>query len=244
MRRKILLSLLIFTAMLIIGKASYATVEIVPSKNGTGKDAIVNVTVSDSFILSRGMKTNTGESLKGSNVDVHLATNKDWGAVSYLSHSIYGTNKTGGNTGKTVTINGVSYYSTTTNITGVMNWGSNPNVTRVTQTAGLINSYTSGNDNVTELYNNRETKYVEYISPTNTANTKGMAMQETSGMVDEKWTGYYYTGNNNTVPISLRCRLFGGAFGNGSSNGVFYPYGDKTSGVAASFITFRPVIWN
>ena len=93
MSRKILLSLLIFTTMIIIGKASYATVEIVPSKTGDGKDAIVNVTVSDSFILSKGMKTNTGESLKGSNVDVHLATNKDWGAQNRGSYRNNTNNK-------------------------------------------------------------------------------------------------------------------------------------------------------
>ena len=180
MKRKILLSMLILMIIFIIGKTSYATIEIVPSKTGDGKDAFVNVSASDSFTLCRGMKTNTGESLKGSNVDVHLATNKDWGAVSYLANSIYGSNKTGGKKGTVQTINGVSYYSTTTNITGVMNWDANPNVNRRSvYTAGLVADCISGyNDNVMELYNNRETKYVEYIDPTNAANTKGMAMHE------------------------------------------------------------------
>ena len=204
MRRKILLSWLMLIMMLIIGQTSYATIEIIPSKTGDGKDAIVNVSVSDSYTMCKGMKTNTGESLKGTGVDVHLATNKDWGAVSYLSNSIYGTNTTGGNTGIQVTISGVKYYSTTTNITGVMNWGANPNVERRTFTSGLINSYTSGNDNVTELYNNRETKYVEYINPSDSANTKGMAMQET-----KKFNIY----NETWHPISVRKDLFAGNFG-------------------------------
>ena len=233
MSRKILLSLLIFTTMIIIGKASYATVEIVPSKTGDGKDAIVNVTVSDSFILSKGMKTNTGESLKGSNVDVHLATNKDWGAVSYLSQSIYGTNKTGGATGTTQTINGVRYYSTTTNITGVMNWGSNPNVTRYTQTAGLISQYTSGVDGITELYNNRETKYVEYIDYTKGANTKGMAIHETGG----KYGARYRNMSDTRYPTSFRLGLFG------INTGEAFIYQQKGSGKQDN-VTFRPVIWN
>ena len=240
MSRKILLSLLIFTTMIIIGKASYATVEIVPSKTGDGKDAIVNVTVSDSFILSKGMKTNTGESLKGSNVDVHLATNKDWGAVSYLSQSIYGTNKTGGATGTTQTINGVRYYSTTTNITGVMNWGANPNVTRYTQTAGLLSSYTSGSDNVTELYNNRETKYVEYIDPTVQSNTIGMAAQETSGKFNSK---SFTTGSIIARCGSIRENLFAGSFG-GNEMGVGTGQRDRASGAVYRDVTFRPVVWN
>ena len=231
MRRKILLSLLIFTTILIIGKASFATVEIVPSKTGDGKDAIVNVTVSDSYILSRGMKTNTGESLKGSNVDVHLATNKDWGAVSYLSHSIYGTNKTGGDKGTTVTINGVSYYSTTTNITGVMNWGSNPNVTRNTRTAGLTNTYTSGNDKVTELYNNRDTKYVEYIDFTNAKNTKGMAMQETKGTGS---SNFEVDNGKYGALTSIRTGLFSGNCARWWAD----------SEDPKSTVTFRPAIWN
>ena len=91
MRKKIIFSLIILSLIFTIGQASYAAVEIVPSKTGDGKDAIVNTTVSNSYLLCQGMK-NTGESLKGTTVKPHLATNKDWGAVSYLSNSIYGTN--------------------------------------------------------------------------------------------------------------------------------------------------------
>ena len=208
MRRKIVLSSILLATMLIIGKISYAAVEIIPSKTN-GKDQIVNTTVSNSYLLCKGMK-DTGGSLKGTGVDVHLATNKDWGAVSYLSNSIYGTNTQGGNTGTSVSINGISYYSTTTNITGVMNWGSNPNITRYTQTAGLVSSYTSGtNTSVTELYNNRETKYVDYIDPLSSADTKGMAIQETSG----KYGSNFSANRINSYPCSIRIGLFGGNCG-------------------------------
>ena len=43
--------------------------------------------------IIRKTKTNNGETLSGSTVVPHLATNKDWGAVSYLSNSVYGTAK-------------------------------------------------------------------------------------------------------------------------------------------------------
>ena len=234
MKRKILLSSLILVIMLIIGKASYATVEIIPSKTGDGKNAIVNISVSDSFTMCKGMKTNTGESLKDTGVDVHLATNKDWGAVSYLSNSIYGTNTTGGNTGITVTISGVNYYSTTTNITGIMNWGSNPNKTMYTQTAGLESANSPGVSSVTELYNNRETKYVEYIDPRSAANTKGMAIHETSGLFGSAIsTGTWYN-----CPGSARKGLFSVDFGDrGVTSG-------RAIGNPANDTTFRPVIWN
>lgn len=223
--------------MIVIGQARYAAVEIVPSKNGQGTDAIVNTTVSNSFLLCRGMK-DTGGSLKESTVDPHLATNKDWGAVSYLSNSIYGTNTAGQNKGVGVTIDGVKYYSTTTNITGVMNWGANPNANRFTQTAGLISSYDSSTSTassyVTELNTNKDTKYVDYINPTTASLTLGMAMQETSG----KYSSFYCS-TSNTYPSSIRIGLFGDGFGKMDG----YTYG-RACGAANTSVTFRPIIWN
>ena len=211
MKRKLLISSIIVIAMIVIGQASYAAVEIVPSKNGKGTDQIVNTTVSNSFLLCRGMK-DTGGSLKGTTVDPHLATNKDWGAVSYLSNSIYGTNTVGKNTGVEVTIDNVKYYSTTTNITGVMNWGANPNATRFTQTAGLISNYDASTStvskNVTELNTNKDTKYVDYINPTKGSETLGMAIHETDG----KYSKFNLAISNNG-PSVIRFGFFDGNFG-------------------------------
>lgn len=235
MKRKLLISSIIIIAMIVLGQASYAAVEIVPSKNGKGTDAIVSTTVSNSFLLCRGMK-DTGGSLKGTTVDPHLATNKDWGAVSYLSNSIYGTNTAGKNKGVEVTINGVKYYSTTTNITGVMNWGANPNATRYTQTAGLISSYdastSTASSYVTELNTNKDTKYVDYINPGTASLTLGMAMQETNGKYSN-----FGVGTSNSLPCSIRENLFGGGFGTNIGSGV-------ACGAAYNGVTFRPVIWN
>ena len=234
MRKKIILSLIIVMIALTIGQASYAAVEIVPSKAGTGKDAIVNTTVSNSYLLCQGMK-NTGGSLKGTTVDPHLATNKDWGAVSYLSNSIYGTNTQGGNTGIQVTIDGVKYYSTTTNITGVMNWGSNPNVTIYTQTAGLISNYNPSTSTVstyvTELYTNKDTKYVDYVDPRQASQTLGMAMKEVNAN--------FGNGTDNNCPVSGRQGLRSGSFGWSGNGGYGW-----SNGSALSNVTFRPVIWN
>ena len=244
MKRKLLISSIILIAMIVIGQASYAAVEIVPSKDGKGTDAIVSTTVSNSFLLCRGMK-DTGGSLKGTTVDPHLATNKDWGAVSYLSNSIYGTNTAGQNNGVEVTIDGVKYYSTTTNITGVMNWGANPNVTRYTQTSGLIKAYVDNNststvnENVVELYNNKDSRHVDIINTTSfTANnTLGMALAETQKIYSGIWN---VSGTMEYAPVSIRQGIFG--FGAGS-NLVAYTYYCGT-GAAYSDTTFRPVIWN
>lgn len=234
MKNKIVLSLVLILGIILITHSCYAAVEIIPSKTN-GTDAIVNTTVSNSYLLCQGM-TGTGESLQGATVKPHLATNKDWGAVSYLSNSIYGTNTQGGNTGIEVTMNNVKYYSTTTNITGVMNWGSNPNgVYRFTQTAGLINSYdpstSSKKENVIELYNNRNTKFVDYINPT--------ILNETLGMASLEYNSRFTVGVSNDVPTSIRTGMFSGTFSRADGSVTNYADGDSDN-----CVTFRPVVWN
>ena len=222
---KIINIVMLLSIVALLPKSNAALV----SKSGTS--ALVNTTVSNSYLLCQGMK-GVGESLygSGSNVQPHLATNKDWGAVSYLSNSIYGTNTKGGNNGLTVSINGTNYYSTNGNTSGVMNWG-----TKYTQTAGLINNCTSGNDNIMELYNNRNTKYVEYIDARSEANTKGMSTNEIKGIYDST----YGSGIDTNFPCSTRFGLFGYRFGD-SSGGI----GTYISGKAFPNVTFRPVVWN
>jgi len=235
MRKKIIFSLIILSIMFTVGQASYAAVEIVPSKNGKGTDAIVDTTVSNSYLLCQGMK-NAGESLKGTSVKPHLATNKDWGAVSYLSNSIYGTNTQGGNNGIEVTIDNVKYYSTTTNITGVMNWGSNPNVTRYTQTAGLIDNYdpsrSLAKDYVVELYTNKDTKYVDFINLQQNDSTLGMALGETKNFYNSAIS------RDNDHPVSIRRGIF--KCNMGANEGI----AGIVRGLKSNTTTFRPVIWN
>lgn len=233
MKKSIIISVLVFVIMIITGNVCYAAVEIIPSKTGNGKDAIVNTTVSNSYLLCQGMK-DFGGSLYGTTVKPHLATNKDWGAVSYLSNSIYGTNTQGGNTGVTVNINGVNYYSTTTNITGVMNWGCNPNADRDTQTAGIVTLQPSSSisNNVIEIISaiNNNSKYAELF--TNNSSQLGMATTETRQyeFVDIKIKDGY-----SNYPISMRVGMFGYRIGAPFSN---------CDGGANINVTFRPVVWN
>ena len=52
-----------------------------------------NDTVSTQFYLTRSMeRTNNAFGLVSSEVDTHMMRNSEWGAVAYLSHSVYGIN--------------------------------------------------------------------------------------------------------------------------------------------------------
>ena len=243
-KKMIKFSILVILILVSLGQASYAYIEIVPSKNGKGTDSMVLTSVTNSYVLCQNMKE-TGESLEGSSVLPHLSTNADWGAVSYLSNSIYGTNTQGQNTGVQISIDGVKYYSTTGNATGVMNWGANPNTLRLSQTASLIqkyvedNSTSTANDDVIELLNNKDTRYVEIINTGGMdftiKNTLGMALMETRNIYSETWG---FVAQYPDYPISVRQGLFGFCVGD------YYSVYRSTSGAAFNNATFRPVIWN
>ena len=237
MRKKIgIISLLTILSIIAVIPKSYGALNSKPTTKTNGSNVLVNSTISNSYLLCQQMK-NSGESLYGTTVKPHLATNKDWGAVSYLSNSIYGTNTEGQNTGVEVEINGVTYYSTTGNASGVMNWGSNPYKALGTQTAGLSTYDTSGNENKAELYNNRDTEYVEYLNPTTASLTIGMAMHETSGKF-----GRFTNGSNSGNSCTLRVGLFrgdcGGTYTTVSGVNIY------ANGAKSSNITFRPAVWN
>lgn len=254
MKRKIkfIIFIIIGTLMCIVPQ-SQAAIAIKPATVTNGSNVLVNTSISNSYELCQQM-TDAGESLYGTTVRPHLATNKDWGAVSYLSLSAYGTNSAvqdDNNNGIPITINGVNYYSTNGNATGVMNWGSNPNKTTLyTQTSGIIQAYidltdktndsTVDYDNLRALDVNNATDFVEVFSGSyNNTTTKGMAMYETSSL-HNSWK---YNGTNVDYPVSIRNGLFGFSV-SGSSTINIYSVNACTSGAGRGSVTFRPVIWN
>lgn len=155
-------------------------------------------------------------------LDPHMATSLDWGAIGYLAQSRYGANAS------TVTTN------TTGNKSGVMDLGS------YTQTATIFESRNKSSTNATayrwrleEAVNDSELKkYVDVISNTvDDTSTLGRAISETCN-----WYGASYSFNSSTntdYPIIIRDSLFG----------VSYNY-YNSAGQAASNLSFRPVIWN
>ena len=145
---KVILISIIFMSIIVI--KSYAAVQIVPSNT-----RITNVTVSTSFQTCRDMDS-MNSTLGTTHLDPHLATNKDWGAVSYLAHSVYGvdaqydTPSSGqGKIGKTVNIQSgettYTFLSTTGNATGIMNWGGTNSTAVYSQTTGILSTADSSN---------------------------------------------------------------------------------------------------
>ena len=251
MKRKIMSLSILITLIIMIAKVSYGygTIEIKPAPSDKKTNAawvLTSIKVSDSYLLCRGM-TDEGGSLEGATVEPHLTTNADWAAVSYLSQSIYGTNgsgKNGTDNSVKVEINGVEYYSTNANKTGVMNWGNNRYKTLYTQTASLITNYSETNstakNNVIELKNNISTGYVETIS----GGDKGRGFSEINGLNYGQWIAFRADSN---YPICIRQGLFGyGCSSNGytTSGSIIYPGNNGATGASMSQTTFRPVIWN
>ena len=190
-RQRMILIGIVVSFIVILTQKSYAALEIKPSTAANASEVFTNSSVSNSYLLCQKM-TEKGESLYGSTVVPHLSTNKDWGAVSYLSNSIYGTNSEGQNTGVKISIDGVDYYSTNGNATGVMNWGVNCYNDRLySQTASLMQQYedkvlrgttaSTAKDNVIELGKAvlNKSRLVEVVNIGNL--NEGMALTETSG---------------------------------------------------------------
>lgn len=219
--KKLRISILFVICMtLIIAPKVNAKTSIEIKANG---NIYTNKTVSEFFDESIAMK-NTGESLEGSNVNVHMATNLDWAIVSYFSNSAYGTNGEGKNTGTAITIDGkTGHYSTNGNITGVMDWGMNR-----TYTAGLRTDYQDITDetvkgNISSLVANvNNSRYVDIFPIANWRNIQSIAAYS-------QW--YHdplsvYTGGTNAI-IGCRARLFAI---------------QTNTGFATTEGTFRPVI--
>ena len=191
-----------------------------------------NKTISEFFDDSMSMK-NVGEGLEGSNVDVHMATNKDWAVVSYFSNSAYGTEGEGQNTGITISLDGKEYFSTNGNVTGVMDFGKT-----ITVTAGLISNYQSLEDtsSTDEPYD-----YGKSIIA-NAANDNYVNLIEEGNVVRKSMaiTGWYNTKEHIRdwldTPYSAREGIFGFSGGLGLTG--------AESGAAKSNVTFRPVLWN
>ena len=59
-----------------------------------GVTSLSSITISDMFTASRNMETNSryGWGTSGTGIDTHLMKNVEWGAVAYLTQSIYGKN--------------------------------------------------------------------------------------------------------------------------------------------------------
>lgn len=228
MKKKITIITISLIILLILGisfsSISNAAIEVKP-----GTTPHTSISASNSYQYCYDMRSSTS-TLGNNSLDPHLTLNADWSAVSYLGASAYGNVRDVD--GQSVTIGETTYNSTTKNITGVMNFGTN-----YTQTSSLRLS-PPGSGSYTKIYNNIGTKYVETLDQSLTIdNSKGQALGETSG-----WWGSNADYILHNYPISIRYKIMGFT---GSQyiwiNGSSYRPG---TGDALATITYRPVIWN
>lgn len=209
-RKVIVISILAIIASLSIATVSNAAIQIKPTKGNIHTD----ISASQSYQYCYDMR-NASSSLGVNNLDPHLTLNKDWGAAAYLAISAYGTTRS--QDGISVAIDGYGYFSTTGNVTGVMNMANGTKYVYTASMASVSEYYDMQN-----IINNKNTKYVEIISSTAATATKGYALGETQG--------WYNSGISN-VEKSHTCARSGilGAIGTTGNRGI---------------ATFRPVIWN
>ena len=181
-----------------------------------------NINVSDSYSQCYNLR-NADSTLGSNQLDPHLTLNKDWGAVAYLAISSYGA--VTDSTGPQIWINSLGYYSTTGNATGVIDMGH-----CYTQTSSLKSDYESGNNYITTLINNVNSKYVEkFSSGISSTDTLGQAINETKAW----WSSTFHDSGNGGYPVVNRGAMLGIDLGLNLGNGK-----------GASDVTFRPVIWN
>ena len=209
-RKVIVISILAIIASLSIVTVSNAAIQIKPTQGVRH----TNITASNAYQYCYDMR-NASSSLGVNNLDPHLTLNKDWGAAVYLAISAYGTTRASVMTA--VQIDGYGYYSTTGNITGVIS------MNRRTFTSSVVENATDLT-NLSNIVNNKNTKYVEIIPKSNlAAATKGYAFEETRGWYDSNGVN---PGGYSTIERYGILRTQAG------------------TGSAYSEISFRPVIWN
>ena len=219
MTNKRIIKILIFSiiVLLININRSYAAIEI---KDSTS--VFTNKTISEFYDMTEEMK-NPGQGLEGSTVDVKMANNYEWAAVSYFSNSIYGTAGAGQNTG--VQLADSTHKSTNGNITGVMDWGKT-----YSYTAGIISTYANITDttliaNGQSIINAAGTSAIDKFS-----STSAQAIARTG------WYGSWdFMYGRIDQPYSFRSGIFGFA---GAAN-----ISERCTGAANSGITFRPVFY-
>ena len=98
--RKVLIVLSFMIMLIAIPKNNFAGIQIVPLGNGIS--SYTAVSASEAFTKCYEMRNNE---LTGYNVDPHMATSLDWGAVAYLAQSRYGANSSSVSTNTTGGVN-------------------------------------------------------------------------------------------------------------------------------------------
>ena len=178
-------------------------------------------TTNNAFQYSYDMRYPTS-SLGNNSLDPHLATATDWGGAAYLALSGYGT--VASEHGNTISINSTNYYTTTDNITGLLNFGN-----RKTSVSCYAEDQDS-NDNTSKLYQASNSRLVNVLTNDTVEDTIGMCLRETYNWYH---TDFFYHWPTNDWPMQIRIGVMHTGRFNGSGTGW---NGDG--------VTYRPAIWN
>ena len=188
-----------------------------------------NNNVSNFFFASRSMEQ-TGNSFGfvKDEVDTHMSKNNEWGAVAYLTHSIYGR-CTDSTTCTEIGINNNSVYATgygapagsdtsATNGTYDTDLGKNASTTK--NIYGIYDMSGGATEYVMGVYNNTISNSgfsslpnEKYYNNYTVVSYTGHALTET-----KKWYSDYAIFVNSSYPWFVR----GGSYSNGAYAGVFY----------------------
>lgn len=202
--------LLICLFILCFSTISNAAIEI---KAGTTRHTNIDISTAYQYCYDMRSATST---LGINSLDPHLSLNADWGATAYLGASTYGGVRSA--SGPTVKVNGANNFSTTNNITGVINLGATNSFVSATKGSATYNHLKGINSHI-------GTKYVEKLEiPYTVENTRGMALAEIKG-----WYSITPATVSDGQPLLTRSKVFATLYNNGAVN---------------PNVTYRPVIWN
>jgi hypothetical protein len=226
------------------------------------------ITLNNAFIVSRSMETDTtyGWDITGEGVDTHLMKNTEWGAVSYLSKSIYGKNDevwvnnsntyitgcAGSSVSAEISTTGCEYAYNTTNGLQASTTG---NIYGVYDMSGGAFEYTAAyiNNNHANLTANGNSVYTSDNKYKNVygigaiddeannyalaINQKGDAIYETSSSSIEASSWY---GDHSYMSRTDNPWFKRGGYNYGSRAGLFEYY--RTTGHVAIYNGFRSII--
>lgn len=216
MKKKLIIGIICFIVVVYISSVSNAGMEI---KDGT--TAYTGINISEAFEICYNLRDGSS-TLGNCELDPHLTTSLDWGAVAYLAHSRYGANSS--NVG----------INTTGNMSGILKMNGDCFTTTILESRKTIKNL----EKIENAINTPELKKYIDIIPNNLNNetTRGRAISETYNWYGTA-TGYMYggVGSNSGSPVISRQNIFG--YGDHSGN---YP----STGAQSTQTSFRPVIWN
>jgi hypothetical protein len=236
-----------------------SSVDIKPSKTSLRSNTISNI-----FTACRNMETNNryGWGTSGSGIDTHLFKNIEWGAVAYLSQSIYGKNSEvwinsnnkylTGHAGSSASSNSNASTSEYNNKLYGINASTTGNEYGIYDMSGGAYEYTAayvnnGNTNLNKYgasLVSAEDKYKDiYLSGSNQNNTyianfakKGDAVYETSSRVSGAYSWY---NDYSYMPYSSNVFFVrGNVYSSRTSAGIFAFY--YRTGSSSSAYGFRP----